>query len=380
LLVNYLIFHYDLNMDEQETQVTFSQQIADIWINPELERRKRENILPDNFKLLQCLIRLPKGTAPIIEFNDEIGWNALIKKPEKLPLEVGKPIYVHEIIDIVQVKPPLVNEERVAFIFVYWNGYQYNVVFDTTPNFTTLSDQDDVENWPIGKIIANHLQYILKEKTMYLHDSLAPQFSKIGLWAAPSLLPYPLSEIAYLLSINDTTNARRIFVEYCTSDFIEQLSSTWFDNEIFNKRKQILIDAIYAHKIKKFTLSINTILPQIEGIITDWLYAKYPEEIIPWKQESKTKLFKNKTAQAVRYIDNRINISTADFIISGPLLETFNEWLGGINLTFPNRHVVTHGKYDPSIYTEESSIKLFILIDTLYYIITYNEKAYQGTV
>jgi hypothetical protein len=70
----------------------------------------------------------------------------------------------------------------------------------------------------------------------------------------------------------------------------------------------------------------------------------------------------------------RIVESAIDFILGGPVLATFRKWGDQINQAFPNRHVVEHGKYDESLYTEINSVKLFLLLDTLYQIISHHSE------
>jgi hypothetical protein len=41
-----------------------------------------------------------------------------------------------------------------------------------------------------------------------------------------------------------------------------------------------------------------------------------------------------------------------------------------IDNLFPNRHVDEHGKYDDSIFTEENSINLSLLPDTIHYVMS----------
>lgn len=51
---------------EKGVQVLFDQTYA-LWIEPEIARRKQSSLLPEGFKIRQCLIKLPKGAPPIIE-------------------------------------------------------------------------------------------------------------------------------------------------------------------------------------------------------------------------------------------------------------------------------------------------------------------------
>lgn len=69
-------------------------------------------------------------------------------------------------------------------------------------------------------------------------------------------------------------------------------------------------------------------------------------------------------------IVNAVVESTIDFILTGPPFRTFDNWSVKWNDLFPNRHVVEHGRYDDSIFTEENSIKVFLLLDTIHYVIS----------
>src|SRR5438093_11849204 len=97
---------------------TFFNQIHDFYIQPELDRRKAEGKLADDFQIRECLIRLPKDGKPIVEFNNEFGWQ--IEHPELAPgltMELGQPVYLHEVVNLGKVLPPTVEETRVAFVF-----------------------------------------------------------------------------------------------------------------------------------------------------------------------------------------------------------------------------------------------------------------------
>lgn len=48
------------------------EQVFSFWINPEIERRTKENRLPHGFKLLMAQIVMNVGQAPIVRLNGEI--------------------------------------------------------------------------------------------------------------------------------------------------------------------------------------------------------------------------------------------------------------------------------------------------------------------
>lgn len=60
----------------------------------------------------------------------------------------------------------------------------------------------------------------------------------------------------------------------------------------------------------------------------------------------------------------------------GPVVcESFKDWQSNVKNAFANRHVVEHGKFDDTLYSEENSIKIILLLDTLYYILKQAEKS-----
>jgi len=359
-------------IDEEGARNLFNH-IFKLWINPEIQHRRKNGTLPKEFKILRCLIKLPKDRSPIIEFNDEIGWVASVKIAPGASFEKGQRVHLHEIQRIAAVAPPEVNGQRVAFVYLFLSGHEYHILFDFTPNVPGgLISKEEREDWKLSKVIAESLQAVLIEKTIRIHDSMQAQLQKIGLWAAPALLPYPISKILKRLAEGNRDGARAAFLAYCTPNFIEKVSYKWWTIEQFEERKRLIQGAIGAHKEEKYELSIHALLPHIEGIITDWVYTKLPEEEIPWRQVSKTKKFRDLVLNEppTTFTYQRIVESTINFIVSGPVLKTFKRWVDQIDQAFPGRHVVEHGRYDASLFSEENSAKLFLLLDTLYYLIS----------
>lgn len=220
-------------------------------------------------------------------------------------------------------------------------------------------------------MIADFQRRILAEKVIRIHDRAQALLQKIGLWAAPALLPYPLNRILYQLSEDDTRGARKTLVEHCTPEFIENLSPKWQAVKEFEERNGLIQEALDAYKKGQYRLSIYALLPQVEGIITDWIYTKLGNEI-PWRQVSKTKKFRDLILErpSITYIYKKIVDSAVDFTVEGPVLKTFKNWFEKFDDTFPSRHFLQHGRYDDSLFTNENTIKLYLLLDTIFHIIS----------
>lgn len=121
-------------------------------------------------------------------------------------------------------------------------------------------------------------------------------------------------------------------------------------------------------------------IPQIEGIITDWLYEINASNSVNWRIESKVNQF-NKIIDSLEqfeftYREREALNQVSTFLVEGPPLQTFKNWLDRLNTSFPNRHDISHGRYDEALFSEENSIKLFLLLDTIcHFIMLYEAKS-----
>jgi hypothetical protein len=359
-----------VNVLDAEGATNLLNDIMKLWVNPEIERRKQNGTLQSPLIIQKCLITFPKGSSPIVKFNEEFGWEVWAKKAPGTAFEKGQAIHLHEIVSIDKVKLPNIDGKPLAFVYFVREGLDsFRIFFDFSPNHPNFQPSAQ-ENTLLGKQIAESLQAKLVEQAINVQVSCQKQLQKIGLWTAPSLLPYPLSSIVFQLEKNDIDGAKSTLISYCTPDFFSKISLNWWTLKEFELRKPLIESAMSAHKDGIYTLSIPALLPQIEGIVTDWIYTQTPENL-PWRIESKTKKFhKIVLSKPTPWSYQCIVNSTINFILGGPVLSTFKRWVNEIETAFPNRHVVEHGKYDPSLYTEENSLKLLLLIDTLYYIIS----------
>lgn len=342
-----------------------------LWANPEIERRKQDGTLPELFIIYKCLITFPKGNPPIVKFNEEFGWQVWVKKAPGASFEKGQPVHLHEIVTVEKVKLPNIDGKPVAFVYFVRDGIDtFRIFFDFSPNQTNFQSSTQ-ENTLSGEQIAELLRAKLVEQAINIQESFQSQLQKFGLWTVPTLLPYPLSSIVFQLEKNNIDGAKSTLISYCTPDFFSKISVNWWTLKEFEVRKPLIESAMSAHKDGKYTLSIPALLPQVEGIVTDWVYSQMPENLIPWKIASKTRAFREIVLSKTTPLSyQRIVNSTINFILGGPVLSTFKRWVDDIEKAFPNRHVVEHGRYDPCLYTEENSLKLLLLIDTLYYIIS----------
>lgn len=355
-------------LNEQERQL-FWQTIHRQWIQPELDKRFGTTGLPSNFKIHECLILLPKDRAPIVQFNKEFGWlveNPKLARGKKLAdMDFYQPIYLTEIAVIDNVLPPMIDGERVAFIYLYWSGHGYISFSDFRP---LELDYDPIEEKTKfdGRVIADHLMDILFEQVVQVAKNYQSQLREIGLWTAISLLLYPLSEIVEKIEKGDHEEARKLLIHHCNIQFLSDLVATWKPIEAFRNRYESFDDALFCHQNGRYRASISVMVDDVEGVVSDWLYKI--KKFSSHSPKEKMEAFRDALSEVpgLLWLHKEALASATTFLISGAWLQHFDGSMQTeIDTSFPGRHPVQHGVFANDIYTEENSVKMFLLLDTI---------------
>ena len=342
-------------------------QMHELWIQPEINKRFAESGIPEGFKIWEALIKLPSDKPAIVEFNDEIQWEMGFKVAPDIAIEAGQLVYLHEVERVEHAMPPRVDGKRVAFVYLYWAGFSYNVIFDFAPNHNDFDAEAD--EFSLGTTIAQHKQAKIIELVIRLSRKSSTQLRRIGLWTPTCLIPYPLSRIISEIENNKLEEARRILTQFCTPAFLEELIETWLPIPVFNERMDVFRQSISAHREGKFRLSIYALVPQIEGVITDWLYPilQPKESMRQWSTKKRVDQFAAEMTKIpkLEFSYREALYSVIEFLKDGQPLQRFENWLDVIDPAFPARHPIAHGKNDDQLFTEENSIKLVLLLDTI---------------
>lgn len=205
-------------------------------------------------------------------------------------------------------------------------------------------------------------------------EEIAPVLQKSGLWLSPSMsfdFYRKIIALAKKPSISKGDVEKQYLDYFCWNDceFLRQIVEGWRKKRFFKDRMEIIDDALEAHINKKYTLSIPTLLPLIEGIASSLSgkAAGHPKQII-------------KKAIGDSYPDY---LTAASEVIFLDLLETIGLF-GYINNQFfspgkystyliengiqekscLNRHAIMHG-VQLNYASEINSLKVFLILDML---------------
>ena len=218
-------------------------------------------------------------------------------------------------------------------------------------------------------------------------EVIAPLLQKAKLWYFPSMPEIIQENLLNLVNQGGDISIEQIeqaFIGYYDDNNcinLREMVVSWFDSPIFFKRKDIIEDALEAHISGKFTISIPSLLPQIEGILSSITgkTAGHPGPLLKYAVE-------------LGYLDGASSLNAlADDIIlalvTDPFLfkggvgdfftpEKFTEWIKtqGIETIPLNRHAILHG-VQIDYATQANSLRVFFLLDSVYWIAYENKIA-----
>jgi len=262
---------------------------------------------------------------------------------------------IGQVLEIIEKQ----NQEHVEAIL--------NAVGELTAQVTTQwHEQIDSFTKPIEEMLA----------TAEINANVvAPLLSKANLWLPPSMTLDLLFKLKRLTGQDDVTTeeVEQTFIEYYELENWSELHnmvSSWGDNPYFAQRMPIILDALEAHIGGKYRLSIPTLLPQIEGIVSGILERPAGEPTALMKDAIRDK-----------YQDFFLRAASKDILIklvTSPVLfggveskhhspDKYPAWLTSKGLTESqslNRHAILHGvqiNYDSKIH----SLRCFLLLDVL---------------
>lgn len=121
-----IILNPSLNNDEKVQE--FITNTVKSLVESEFKRRNDAGDLQsEDMELHRILIRFPPYGSPIVEFNNEVTLEGQVRKvPGASFDQIGQPVTIQDIREVIKVYPPMVDGKIVHFIYLHYisnNGY-----------------------------------------------------------------------------------------------------------------------------------------------------------------------------------------------------------------------------------------------------------------
>ncbi len=115
-------------MDQEFAQNVFNN-FNELFIKPEIERRKSIGILPNNFVIQKVLVLLTISEKPIIQINEEVEAKAIVRHKPEIQKKVGDEVFLSDIEAIEKILLPK-KYQNAGYIFIMSFGDKYGMAFD----------------------------------------------------------------------------------------------------------------------------------------------------------------------------------------------------------------------------------------------------------
>jgi hypothetical protein len=227
------------------------------------------------------------------------------------------------------------------------------------------------QNKDLFESLTSGLKYFSKQNSRLQELQFKPLID-CGLWVTPSMLPSMISTIVEKYDQGKKSVIPAIIEGFYRRNNYQNLREAvngWASLRHYSQRMFIFRDAFEAHINGKWTLSIPTLLPHIEGISRRILSDNKWENI-----ETKPKLKNGARNQTSRVFQNSdMEESSLDYLLTGILVEylektvysNFNPNQDEVSkIRGINRHAILHG-LQINYATRLNSLRCFLALDSL---------------
>ncbi|RQV93359.1 hypothetical protein EH220_08380 [bacterium] len=341
-----------------------------IWVAPEIERRIESGTLDQSklpieirrFRFLQW--KEKEGLLHSkVELNDEFSMILEVKLSGEGPFKKGDPLNLNQIDSThVFLQKPTIDGNRASFFFVLRQYLGFIVAFDFTPLNPLPVDLETEKGVPFDiKTYAISMQNLEKINAPLQMEKLA----KSSWPPSPGYFPNILLKMAgnedFEKSDEMSSDARKIF----TREYFDKRIKEWQVYNMLGERLECIVHSIERHFDNDFRSAIYVIVPQFEGIVSDYLKrngieveSKHPRRV--------DQLVSLLMGRGAILFPKSILDATLKFLREG----TFWKYTGRVKNTSEdvNRHGIAHGEF-VNFESEELSLKFLIFLDGLCFLL-----------
>ncbi len=357
--------------------------LVNVYVLPEVESRCQKGILDVSklpIEVGQFLIiqgKLPDGKVEnIIKFNEEVNLQHKVKL--KRPVEkkeIGSIILLSDIYpDECFIVPPKHNGKDAAYFLCQSMLFDFFLCFDCEPNAPDFNEAEarNLIKYPVLDFI-NLKNFFQQVKPIEKLKSLASNN-----WPpAPGYHPHTFVFMHknQTVALNDKEFFKIVSRSY-SQEYWKNKIEFWEETNFFPNRIQYIKKAIDAHFQNDYISSIYVIVPQFEGIISNYIKecGERPDSDF---EKSVIQLRKILLSRKILMFRKDLLDVIIDFLATG----SFWKPTGRISdpTKIVNRHGIAHGVFT-GFESEEVSLKYLILFDALWFLLLHDKMLRRALV
>lgn len=338
-----------------------------LWLKPEVERYKKEDIeIPNE---ITSLLFVYEKDRMNLTFNYEFMGNVIVKP--LVNINKGDPLSFDKIIDFVDMSLPEIDGKATNYYLVRFNGKQISIVFDFTPGqeLAPFNWTEQHKKW-FGSAFA-------EQALAYVYGHVYPQIPSLTTSNTPFCIGIVSRKMVEITKASEKGVA-------AVDDYLKNnmeiddwnvLVQSWVQSESWKKRAGLFQTALSCYEYALYTATICVLIPQIEGIIMEYLVAhgkglRSSGHAKPWGSARKvgTVLFELRelfNSQNFGVIRQTVADTLLHFLEHSSLYSNFSWRDGGALL---GRHAILHG-YQVEFGDKCNADRLFMVLDSLFNLI-----------
>ena len=336
------------------------------FIRPEIDRRRAEGTMSSGFSWNKALVRFPSDSKPMVSFNGEFGLEARVATRENPNWAEGQSVTLFDLERVKAVAPISFDGVPVAFLYMEYRGPGWNVIFDFSPNHPGYTPPESPDEWSHSRLFAEILNKQLVLQSFEYVETHRAVVDRLGLWPIPSLMPNPLARAIKAAAEGSEADALKQVFDHCTDEFLQERWGGWTSLDVVKARWSVVQPALDTFLAGNYSLAIYALVPQIEGIVSDWIESRASDGQVPFRDRSKFKYVKGSGKEhGLQGEKANIAFRLLDHILDGPLMKTFAKWGDAANPRYLNRHRIAHGSFDPVMFSRENAVRAVLLLDSV---------------
>ncbi len=343
-------------------------QMVQLFVLPEIDRRVDSGAIPEvdlPLQLLQFRVVEP-GPRHTVELNDEVQLTFRVKA--KKAVKAGEPVHLDEIDAASTVLlPPIVDGTPRSFFLLLSAFLNLQTAFDFTQGGPG----------PIGPPMLFPAAQLVQMQRFLETVQPVEKFRELARLNWPPAPGYFPSVIAHAHENPDDLKRPQFAAKVADTydaDFWQQQLDLWGQTKLFPGRSQYIRKAVDEYCEDDWISSICVIVPQFEGIISDYLRTV--------GEEPKSR-FKEMVSQLRTLVFSRKVLLFPSPVLELILgfLETGTFWQNADSIDDPkqqiNRHGIVHGVFT-GFETRDVALKYLVLVDALALLILH-DRIVTGT-
>jgi len=214
----------------------------------------------------------------------------------------------------------------------------------------------------ISPSLLDMLRLFEEEREVWLNQQMVDTLTYYGWWYVPSMSQELIQEIFDMADAGQGSSVNaRICRHYRESDFrvLAEVVNTWDDMPYFHKRHRIFRAALRGYKDREYLLVVPALLPQIEGIVRDFLSdLGITEWHVHWQAVVQIMTLSQPRPKTI-LVNSFCDLLTQIVFGKFSPQQTYNG-------TLLKRHPVMHGR-TVSYGTQKTALRAFLALDTLHH-------------